>query len=87
MHETAGHESGLWIFNPVSSRAAERNTYSVNEANKTYTIRYEGSSYPNLEGTEQTRSFTITGDELRVTNPAPSVGGPPCLQARQVGRV
>src|SRR5262245_54296500 len=24
-------------------------TYSVNEANKTYTIRYEGSSYPNLE--------------------------------------
>ena len=51
-------------------------TYSVNEANKTYTIRFEGSSYPNLEGTESTRPFTITGDELRVTNPAPSVGGP-----------
>jgi hypothetical protein len=24
MHETARHESGLWIFDPVSSRAAER---------------------------------------------------------------
>jgi hypothetical protein len=24
MHETAGHESRLWIFDPVSSRAAER---------------------------------------------------------------
>ena len=52
-------------------------TYSVNEANKTYTIRFEGSSYPNREGAEQTRPFTITGDELRVTNPAPSAGGPP----------
>lgn len=52
-------------------------TYSVNEANKTYTIRFEGSSYPNVEGTESTRPFTITGDELRVTNPAPTAGGPP----------
>jgi hypothetical protein len=52
-------------------------TYSVNEANKTFTIRFEASSYPNLEGTEQTRPFTIMGDELRVTNPSPSVGGPP----------
>jgi hypothetical protein len=24
MHETAGHESRLWIFDPVSSRALER---------------------------------------------------------------
>ena len=52
-------------------------TYSVDEANKTFTIRYEASSYPNLEGTEQKRPFTIAGDELRVTNPAPSAGGPP----------
>jgi len=52
-------------------------TYTVDEAKKTFTIRYEGSSYPNLEGTEQTRPFTIAGDELKVTNPSPSVGGPP----------
>ena len=52
-------------------------TYSVNEANKTFSIRFESSSYPNLEGTEQTRPFTIAGDELRVTNPSPSIGGSP----------
>jgi hypothetical protein len=52
-------------------------TYSVNEANKTVTIRIEGSSYPNEEGTETTRPITITGEELRYTNPAPTVGGPP----------
>jgi glucose/arabinose dehydrogenase len=52
-------------------------TYSVNEANKTFTIKFEGSAYPNLEGTEQTRAFTIEGDQLMVTNPSPTVGGPP----------
>jgi len=61
----------------VHGNVASFGTYSVNEANKTYTLRYEGSSYPNLEGTESTRPFTITGDELRVTNPAPTAGGPP----------
>ena len=61
----------------VHGAIASFGTYSVNEANKTYTIRFEGSSYPNLEGTESTRPFTITGDELRVTNPAPTAGGPP----------
>ncbi len=55
-------------------------TYTVNEANKTYALRYEGSSYPNLEGTESVRPFTISGDELRVTNPAPTVGGPASQQ-------
>jgi hypothetical protein len=52
-------------------------TYSVDEAKKTYTLRIEGSSYPNWEGTEITRPVTITGDELTATNPAPSIGGPP----------
>ena len=52
-------------------------TYTVDEANKTYVLRYEGSSYPNIEGTSSTRPFTIVGEELRVTNPSPTVGGPP----------
>src|ERR1700687_5748924 len=30
-------------------------TYSVNEADKSFTVRLEGSTYPNPEGTEQTR--------------------------------
>ena len=51
-------------------------TYTVNEANKTITIRYDGSTFPNRKGTEETRPFVIEGDELRITNPAPSTGGP-----------
>jgi len=61
----------------VLGNSSNYGTYSVNEANKTFTIRFEGSSFPNLEGTEQTRPFTISGDELTVTNPSPSVGGSP----------
>jgi hypothetical protein len=52
-------------------------TYTVDEAKKTYTLRIEGSTYPNLEGTEITRPVTITGDEMTATNPSPTVGGPP----------
>jgi hypothetical protein len=50
-------------------------TYTVNEANKTFSVNFEGSTYPNNTGTEQTRPFTITGDELKVINPASSAGG------------
>jgi Lipocalin-like domain len=50
-------------------------TYTVDETKKTFTIKFEGSSYPNRVGTEQTRPFTIAGDELTVTNPATTVGG------------
>jgi hypothetical protein len=50
-------------------------TYTVDETKKTFTIKFEGSSFPNRVGTEQTRPFTIAGDELKVTNPATTVGG------------
>lgn len=52
-------------------------TYTINEASKSFTVRFEGSTYPNLEGTEQTRPVTITGDELKIRNPSPTAGGPP----------
>ena len=50
-------------------------TYTVDEASKSFTVRFEASSYPNNTGTEQTRPFTITGDDLKITNPASSAGG------------
>jgi hypothetical protein len=50
-------------------------TYSVNEANKTFTISYDGSTFPNRKGAKETRPFVIEGDQLRITNPAPSTGG------------
>ena len=59
----------------VQGGIASFGTYTVNEANKTFTVRFEGSSYPNNTGIEQTRPFTITGEELKVINPASSAGG------------
>ena len=50
-------------------------TYSVDEAKKTFTISYDGSTFPNRKGTKETRPFVIEGDQLRITNPAPSTGG------------
>jgi Lipocalin-like domain len=54
---------------------ANYGTYSVDDANKTFTISYDGSTFPNRKGIKETRPFVIEGDELRITNPAPSTGG------------
>ena len=51
-------------------------SYSIDEAKKTITMRFEGSSFPNQEGATQERPLTIAGDELRYTNPSPTIGGP-----------
>ena len=53
-------------------------TYSINEGDKTLTIRIEGSSFPNWDGTTQKRMITslTAGDELTWTNPTPSGGAP-----------
>jgi Lipocalin-like domain len=41
-------------------------TYTVDEDKKTFTIRFEGSTYPNLEGTVQARpSETNCGSQIR----------------------
>lgn len=48
-------------------------TYSVSD--KTLIFKIEAATYPNTEGTEQKRLFTLMGDELKWTNPAPTVGG------------
>ena len=60
----------------VQGSIANFGTYSVNETNKTFTLQYEGSTFPNRIGTEETRPVVIEGDEMRITNPAPSTGGP-----------
>ena len=52
-------------------------TYTVNEADRSYTVRVDGSSFPNWTGTDLKRTVaSIAADELRVDNPAPSTGGP-----------
>lgn len=48
--------------------------YSIDEANHAIVFKIENAIFPNLEGTVEKRPFTITGDELKYTVPAPSVG-------------
>jgi hypothetical protein len=50
-------------------------TWSLNEADKTMTIHYEGALFPNIEGTEVKNTVSLSGDELKVVQPAPVLGG------------
>ena len=59
----------------VQGTSSTFGTYPVDETKKTYTLKFEGSSFPNRAETEQTRAFTIVGDELKIANPSTSVGG------------
>ena len=49
--------------------------YTVDEANKTITFQIETSTFPNWNGTEQKRPFTVAGDELTWRTPASTSGG------------
>jgi len=49
--------------------------YTVDEANKTIVVHFEGSSFAKFNGTEGKRVVTsITADEMRTMNPATSTG-------------
>jgi hypothetical protein len=49
--------------------------YSVDEAHSTVTYHIEGSVFPNATGTDQKRSVTITGNELKNVAPIGSCTG------------
>jgi Lipocalin-like domain len=59
----------------VQGSLAHFGTYTVNEADRSFTLRIESSSFPNWTGTEQKRPFTVLGDDLKYTTPAASGGG------------
>jgi hypothetical protein len=59
----------------VQGTTAQFGTWSVDEASKTLVLSIEGNMYPNLAGTESKRTATVTGDELKLSNPAPGAGG------------
>ena len=73
----------------VEGTLAHFGTYKVNEKESSFTVLPEASSYPNWTGVEQPpRKFTITGDQLSLTNPAPTVssgvGGSALLVLKRV---
>ena len=50
-------------------------TYTVNEAEHSYTMHVDSSSFPNWIGSVQTRTITsLTSKELKFTNSSPSTG-------------
>ena len=59
----------------VHGTTATFGTWSVDEASKMLIVRNEGGMFPNQAGTETKRSVSLTGDELRISNPSPGAGG------------
>jgi lysophospholipase L1-like esterase len=59
----------------VQGSNAHFGTYAIDQAKGTITFRIEHASFPNWEGTEQKRAFTLVGDRLKYTVPAPTTGG------------
>jgi hypothetical protein len=58
----------------VQGSNAHWGRYSVNDADGTLTFSIDHASFPNWEGTQQKRKFTLAGDRLKYTVPAPTTG-------------
>ena len=59
----------------VAGSIAYYGTYTVDEGAKTIVPKVEGSTFPNMVGTDQSRIVTsITADEMRFTNPKAPAG-------------
>jgi hypothetical protein len=60
----------------VQGSLAVYGTYKVvNEKEHTVSIHNEGSTFPNWDGQDQKRFWTVKGDELSITNPVTTLGG------------
>ena len=54
---------------------AQFGTYTVDEENKTFTLKFTASTFPNWEGATQTRSIDkLTDEEFINTNPQVGAG-------------
>jgi hypothetical protein len=59
----------------IRGTIAQFGTYTVDEAKKTFTYRFTASTFPNWDGTLQTRSIDkLTDDEFINTNPQVGAG-------------
>lgn len=58
----------------VQGSIAHFGTYTVDEANKTISFHIQTSTFPNWNGVEQKRPFTLTATELKWTTAASSGG-------------
>ena len=49
--------------------------YTIDESGRKMHLHYEGSTYPNWDGVDQTRLLEISGDQLTIISPVSAVGG------------
>lgn len=68
----------------VQGSIAYFGTYSVNEADKSFTMQVESATFPNWVGTAQTRVFSIAGDDLTYSVTGASTGGSNELKFKRV---
>jgi hypothetical protein len=60
----------------VDGSVAAIGTYEVTgDTEKVLNLHIEGSTFPNWDGQHQKRPVTVTGDDMKIINPAPSIGG------------
>ena len=59
----------------VQGSNAHFGTYAVSLADKAVNFRIEVCTYPNWDGTEQKRTFTLDGDQLTYVTPGTGAGG------------
>ena len=59
----------------VQGSIAHFGHYTVNESERTITFHIENSTFPNWNGTDQTRPFTISDNTLKWVTPASTGGG------------
>jgi len=59
----------------VHATVAIFGSWSVDEASKTPIMTLETSMFPNQEGEESRRPFSLSGDELKWMAPSPGAGG------------
>ena len=59
----------------VQGSIAYFGNYSVDEKQRKLKLHYDGSTFPNWDGEDQTRMIAISGDELTIISPASAIGG------------
>jgi hypothetical protein len=63
-------------YRAIASRSnAHFGTYILDPHNKTITFKIESATFPNWNGTQQTRALTLKGDELQYAVAASGAGG------------
>lgn len=59
----------------IGGLIAHVGSYTVDEKDKSFTLKVEAASFPNWNGTSQRRPFSVSGNELKWNTPQASAGG------------